>query len=65
MSIPYIGYTTVEDTIYQNSRKFILSKENPFYFEGKAAMRKNEKMVEQGLFLLHHFALLADWADHE
>ncbi|CAM4017505.1 glycoside hydrolase family 125 protein [Paenibacillus alkaliterrae] len=37
LSIPYIGYTDVNDQIYQNTRRFILSKENPFYFEGKAA----------------------------
>lgn len=37
MSIPYLGYTSNEDPIYQNTRKFILSKDNPFYYEGKAA----------------------------
>lgn len=37
MSIPYLGYVTADDPIYQNSRRFALSKENPFYFEGKAA----------------------------
>jgi len=37
MSIPYLGYTTADDPIYQNTRRFALSKENPFYFEGKAA----------------------------
>jgi len=37
MSIPYIGYTTIDDPIYQNTRRFILSQDNPYYFEGKAA----------------------------
>ncbi|WP_138755112.1 glycoside hydrolase family 125 protein [Paenibacillus sinopodophylli] len=37
MSIPYLGYTTAEDTIYQNTRNFALSKSNPFYYEGTAA----------------------------
>jgi meiotically up-regulated gene 157 (Mug157) protein len=37
MSIPYLGYCPVDDPIYQNTRKFALSKENPFYFEGTAA----------------------------
>lgn len=37
MSIPYLGYVTADDEIYQNTRRFALSKENPFYFEGKAA----------------------------
>lgn len=35
MSLPYIGYCDANDQIYQNTRKFILSKKNPFYFEGE------------------------------
>lgn len=37
LAIPYIGYKEIDDPIYQNTRKFILSKENPFFFEGKEA----------------------------
>lgn len=37
LSIPYIGYTTVDDPIYQNTRRFALSKYNPFYYEGTKA----------------------------
>lgn len=37
ISIPYLGYCTTEDEIYQNTRRFVLSKENPYYFEGKVA----------------------------
>lgn len=37
LSLPYIGYTTVDDPIYINTRKFILSKDNPYYYEGKYA----------------------------
>ncbi|WP_168123535.1 glycoside hydrolase family 125 protein [Paenibacillus sp. HB172176] len=37
MSITYLGYASPEDEIYQNTRRFALSKENPFYYEGKAA----------------------------
>lgn len=37
LSIPYIGYAPAHDPIYQNTRKFALSRENPFYYEGKAA----------------------------
>lgn len=37
LSLPYMGYCDINDPIYQNTRKFILSKENPFYFEGKCA----------------------------
>ena len=35
MSLPYIGYCDTSDPIYQNTRKFILSKKNPYYFEGE------------------------------
>lgn len=37
MAIPYFGYAGAEDPVYQNTRRMILSKENPFYFEGAAA----------------------------
>ncbi len=37
MSLPYLGCVDVNDPVYQNTRKFILSKDNPFYIEGKYA----------------------------
>ncbi|WP_219835004.1 glycoside hydrolase family 125 protein [Paenibacillus sp. R14(2021)] len=37
ISIPYLGYADANDPIYQNTRRFALSKENPFYYEGTAA----------------------------
>lgn len=37
LSIPYLGYVTADDPVYQNTRRFALSKENPFYYEGKVA----------------------------
>ncbi|WP_339279727.1 glycoside hydrolase family 125 protein [Paenibacillus sp. FSL H3-0329] len=37
ISIPYLGYASADDPIYQNTRSFALSKENPFYYEGTAA----------------------------
>lgn len=37
LSIPYIGYKNIDDKIYQNTRKFILSKNNPYYYEGSVA----------------------------
>ena len=37
LSIPYIGYAPVEDAIYQNTRRFLLSSENPYYYEGTYA----------------------------
>ncbi|MBS4957122.1 MAG: glycoside hydrolase family 125 protein [Clostridium sp.] len=37
LSIPYIEYKDIDDEIYQNTRKFILSKNNPYYYEGSVA----------------------------
>lgn len=37
LSIPYLGYRAVEDTVYQNTRAFVLSEHNPYYFTGIAA----------------------------
>lgn len=37
MSIPYLGYCSADDEIYKNTRAFVLSKENPYYYEGTAA----------------------------
>lgn len=35
LSLPYLGYCKKDDEIYQNTRRFILSKDNPYYYEGK------------------------------
>lgn len=35
LSIPYLNFTSNTDIIYQNTRKFILSKKNPYYYSGK------------------------------
>ncbi len=37
LSMPYLGAIPKTDPGYQNTRKFILSAENPFFFKGKAA----------------------------
>lgn len=55
MSIPYIGYTNEEDPVYQNTRRFALSKENPFYFEGKAAKGIGSPHTQPGY--IWHMAL--------
>jgi len=34
LSAPFIGYLNVTDTTYQNTRNFILSKDNPYYMRG-------------------------------
>ena len=37
LSMPYLRYCGKDDPVYLNTRRFILSKANPWYFEGKAA----------------------------
>lgn len=37
LSAPYIGYCDRDDEIYQNTRRFILSDENRYFFTGKCA----------------------------
>lgn len=34
LSIPWLHYKEEDDRIYQNTRKFILSSANPYYYEG-------------------------------
>lgn len=37
LSIPWLNYADANDKIYQNTRKFVLSKKNPYYYEGTYA----------------------------
>ena len=37
LSIPYLGYVSADDPLYQNTRRFVLSEDNPYFFKGKAA----------------------------
>lgn len=37
LSLPYLGAVKSGDATYQNTRKLLLSENNPFFFKGKAA----------------------------
>lgn len=37
LSLPYLGYCGVGDELYRNTREFVLSKDNPYYYEGAKA----------------------------
>jgi meiotically up-regulated gene 157 (Mug157) protein len=37
LSLPYLGCIDNNDPLYQNTRKYLLSENNPFYFKGKMA----------------------------
>jgi meiotically up-regulated gene 157 (Mug157) protein len=37
LAMPYLGSCTPADPVYRNTRAFVLSEDNPYYFRGKAA----------------------------
>ncbi|MDI6783090.1 MAG: glycoside hydrolase family 125 protein [bacterium] len=56
LSIPYLGYVDNDDPIYKNTRKFILSPDNPCYFSGKYASGIGSPHTGKGK--LWHLALI-------
>ena len=36
LALPYLGDVDVNDPIYQNTRRFVWSEDNPYFFRGKA-----------------------------
>ena len=36
LSLPYLGYMDKHDPLYVNTRKFLLSDNNPYFFKGAA-----------------------------
>lgn len=37
LAAPYLGYLSYDDPTYLNTRSFLLSRDNPYYYEGKYA----------------------------
>ncbi|GHT60147.1 meiotically up-regulated protein [Bacteroidia bacterium] len=37
LGLPYLGGVNLNDPVYQNTRKFVLSADNPYFYKGKAA----------------------------
>ena len=37
LAMAYLGDVDINDPIYQNTRRFVLSEDNPYFFSGKAA----------------------------
>lgn len=37
LAMPYLGFCGREDKLYQNTRRFVLSADNPYYYEGTMA----------------------------
>ncbi len=55
LSAPYFGYLKTDNPIYKNTRNFILSHENPWYFEGSKA--KGVGSPHTGYDRIWHIAL--------
>ena len=37
LSMPYFDYCSIDNPLYQNTRKWVLSHKNPYYYQGTAA----------------------------
>ena len=55
LSAPYLGFCECDDEIYMNTRRFILSKDNPYYYEGKYAKGVGSPHTPEGY--IWHIAL--------
>jgi meiotically up-regulated gene 157 (Mug157) protein len=51
LSLPYLDFCPIEDELYQNTRKFILSSHNPYYAKGVVA----EGLTSPHTGVLSHF----------
>ncbi len=58
LSLPYLGYCGEDDEIYRNTRRFILSKGNPYYFEGTNARGIGSPHTKSGN--IWHIALIME-----
>lgn len=56
LGAPYIGYVSPDDLIYMNTRRFLLSRDNPYYFEGKYAKGIGSRHTPEGY--IWHMALI-------
>jgi len=48
LSMPYLGYCASDAPLYQNTRAFVLSSENPYYFKGHYAQGVGSPHTPQG-----------------
>lgn len=55
LSAPYLGFCAPDDPVYLNTRRFILSEDNPFYYSGKAACGVGSPHTPKGY--IWHIAL--------
>lgn len=48
LAMPYLGFCDREDELYQNTRRFLLSADNPYYYEGSLARGMGSPHTPQG-----------------
>ena len=56
LSLPYLGAVKVSDPLYQSTRRFVLSTENPFFWKGTAA--EGIGGPHAGMFMIWHMAII-------
>ncbi len=56
LSLPYLGCVSPGDPVYKNTRRFILSKLNPYYYEGEFARGVGSPHTREGY--IWHLALI-------
>jgi uncharacterized protein len=56
LSLPYLGYISADDPVYINTRNFILSEDNPYFFKGKCAQGIGSPHTMKGY--VWHIALI-------
>ena len=49
LSLPYLGAVEAGDSVYGNTRKFVLSEANPYFFQGKASVGNGGPHVGLGM----------------
>jgi len=49
LSLPYTGAVKIDDPLYQNTRRYVLSAKNPYYCIGKAAEGPGGPHVGNGM----------------
>jgi meiotically up-regulated gene 157 (Mug157) protein len=48
LSLPYLGFVKASDPLYQRTRQFVLSRQNPYFFKGRAGEGIGGPHVGQG-----------------
>lgn len=56
LSLPYLGAVEMNDAVYQQTRKLVLSSENPFFFKGKFA--EGIGGPHAGMDMIWHLAII-------